>query len=880
MWLSLLTAIVTQAQVSRETTEQKIDSLLPVNTARLITPIRLQTAFRKVLDYVQPNIANGGLSPLKLSSGGATSGQILKWNGSAWVPSADAVGSAPTWGAITGTLSTQSDLQTALNGKANTSHTHLVGDLTQSGATTGQVIKWNGTAWTPSADAVGSSPTWGSLTGTLSTQSDLNSALAGKEPLISVGGLALNKISLSGATEGNVLKISGGVLTYATDATGGGASGNVISTVTNIAALKTRVGAYASEGVRTMGYYTANDGGGWLYIWNATSTATANDGSVIQVTGQATGRWEIAYYGYTYARWFGVKADGTTDDKVTIKKAIDFAVSKGGDLYLGQGVIITTDELFLGTVSPASLPSAEKIRIIGEGPTFDWNTSSPQFTTGTMIMLRGSGKNAVLNITAGLGRYLKLENFTVSCETNGGAEYGVLWSTTATSAHSLERIHSYKANKAFGILAGGYANGEFTHFEDCVGSGITNFFYMAPNTGQAFNHLFVNCHGGVTGDGGVIFQIGGGGLGFGLTLVNFNSSNAILSNFMTGLGTTLLKSEGVSGIISMRGGRIEQVSTLLNLTQGSNLVNGKFVFEDVHFDGMQCNSSRKFIKTTSNNSSQSLQFKNCIFSPLVAQESNSEVNIELGQYSESEYRFDRCNFSRFPKYDISHTQTTKGKVIFDNCQRTNFNSNGSIIFSKAYCYNEPTPSLSVHKPQNFLLQSGFSASTGGDIVATSPWTHTTQSSFYELYNKDNALGSPQSSDTRYRQFALKANASVSQVVSALSFGSGDNVYRYRIYLSFYQAANSPFRVRLKNSSTGKVYDSVTLLGPGTDNELMQVDLLAHDSNVGGNLVVELTNLNTDWPARINMYGQYVYTNTAASFIETTTSTLNQPLIVR
>lgn len=39
--------------------------------------------------------------------------------------------------------------QTALDGKANTSHTHTLSHLTQSGATTGQVATWNGTAWVP-----------------------------------------------------------------------------------------------------------------------------------------------------------------------------------------------------------------------------------------------------------------------------------------------------------------------------------------------------------------------------------------------------------------------------------------------------------------------------------------------------------------------------------------------------------------------------------------------------------------------------------------------------------------------------------------------------------------------------------------------------------
>ena len=40
--------------------------------------------------------------------------------------------------------------QTALNGKANSSHVHALSDLTQSSATNGQVPSWNGTNWVPS----------------------------------------------------------------------------------------------------------------------------------------------------------------------------------------------------------------------------------------------------------------------------------------------------------------------------------------------------------------------------------------------------------------------------------------------------------------------------------------------------------------------------------------------------------------------------------------------------------------------------------------------------------------------------------------------------------------------------------------------------------
>lgn len=48
-------------------------------------------------------------------------------------------------------------LQAALDGRALTSHTHALSALTQSGATTGQVPVWNGTAWAPADQSGGGS---------------------------------------------------------------------------------------------------------------------------------------------------------------------------------------------------------------------------------------------------------------------------------------------------------------------------------------------------------------------------------------------------------------------------------------------------------------------------------------------------------------------------------------------------------------------------------------------------------------------------------------------------------------------------------------------------------------------------------------------------
>lgn len=119
-----------------------------------------------------PNPGSTGIIYLALDTS-----LIYRWSGSTYAEISPS--QALIWGGISGTLSNQTDLQNALDGKADTSHTQGLSTLTQSGALVGQVPVWNGTAWSP-AVPVGTT-TWGSITGTLSNQTDLQSALDAKQ---------------------------------------------------------------------------------------------------------------------------------------------------------------------------------------------------------------------------------------------------------------------------------------------------------------------------------------------------------------------------------------------------------------------------------------------------------------------------------------------------------------------------------------------------------------------------------------------------------------------------------------------------------------------------------------------------------------------------
>lgn len=143
-------------------------------------------------------------------------GYIYRWAGSGY---SQIGGETPTWGSITGTLSSQTDLQSALDAKADSSSISAVGlsgdynDLTNkpdlsvydevlpyanqaafpaTGATgkvyvaedTGYIYRWSGSAYVQLTDQTA---IWGQISGTLSNQSDLNTALSGKQATLVSG---------------------------------------------------------------------------------------------------------------------------------------------------------------------------------------------------------------------------------------------------------------------------------------------------------------------------------------------------------------------------------------------------------------------------------------------------------------------------------------------------------------------------------------------------------------------------------------------------------------------------------------------------------------------------------------------------------------------
>jgi trimeric autotransporter adhesin len=125
-------------------------------------------------------LANSAVTAAKLDDMGAAVSQVLKWNGTAWVPSADLQGTtnitagsgiAVTNVAGTYTLTNTGDTNpnddltenTTFDGDVSGTFDQLLlnnrvvrgNHINQMGATSGEVLKWNGTTWAPAPDQTG-----------------------------------------------------------------------------------------------------------------------------------------------------------------------------------------------------------------------------------------------------------------------------------------------------------------------------------------------------------------------------------------------------------------------------------------------------------------------------------------------------------------------------------------------------------------------------------------------------------------------------------------------------------------------------------------------------------------------------------------------------
>ena len=217
--------------------------------------------------------------------------------------------------------------------------------------------------------------------------------------------------------------------------------GIVVDSVAEMQALR---GLRDGTPVRTKGYAAIGDGRAGEYYFSATSTATANGGTVIAPT-VGTGRMLlITSSGPLSVAWFGAKGDGTTDDTAAITAAISAAGA--------NSVVLFEPGKTYKTTSLITIP-ADGVTLWGYGATI----TSALDTQFRKFLFSGRSRGAVLGLrfnclytsaTTGIGQAVieigdSSDIVVRECEFNDVAKSGV-WIVGNCTRCDLERNRFYR----------------------------------------------------------------------------------------------------------------------------------------------------------------------------------------------------------------------------------------------------------------------------------------------------------------------------------------------------------------------------------------------------------------------------------------------------
>lgn len=136
-----------------------------------------------------------------------------------------------------------------------------------------------------------------------------------------------NAIVTPGPTSGVPISTAMQPVVQATSLTAAAAIFGVEQQVLNVASLRLATQpTLAGILIATAGYAAAADGGQSVYVWNSADTRVDNGGSIIQVAGVVTGRFNLlAVNQLVNVKQFGATGNGITDDTAAIQAAITWA---------------------------------------------------------------------------------------------------------------------------------------------------------------------------------------------------------------------------------------------------------------------------------------------------------------------------------------------------------------------------------------------------------------------------------------------------------------------------------------------------------------------------------------------------------------------------
>lgn len=119
---------------------------------------------------------------------------------------------------------------------------------------------------------------------------------------------------------------------------------NVLDTVDSLRTSSYTGIVYVRQYYTPYLYATDKDSGG-VFIWDAFSTSTDDNGVIIKKTAVATGRWIRVLSGYVTPRYFGAVGNGTVDDYTAIAAAVSYCTTNDVLLKFDDGTYLSGTNL-------------------------------------------------------------------------------------------------------------------------------------------------------------------------------------------------------------------------------------------------------------------------------------------------------------------------------------------------------------------------------------------------------------------------------------------------------------------------------------------------------------------------------------------------------
>ncbi|MBL7842200.1 MAG: hypothetical protein JNJ75_18785 [Cyclobacteriaceae bacterium] len=498
----------------------------PTVAANAITSAKIidgTIATGDLADASVTDVKISAVAPAKITAGGATIGQVLKWNGTNWTPQADAgsvtsitagtgltggtitttgtialanTGTAGTYGSATQVPVLTTDAQGRVTAVTNTTIAGTApggtagGDLNgtypnptvdgiqgrsiaATAPATGQVLEWDGTNWTPATDDIGSltlpyAATQSSAT-TLFSLTNQGTARAG---LFAVDNPANNTPALSVTTNGGGFAFVGSGVTFGVAGTSSAQNGIA--------------GYFANTADRGYGVF------GGLSTAGTSSTGALgatylNDGTYFGVGVMANGSS------------YGVRATGGNYGGYFANTAGDLQAILAGN---SNGVWARSDQDF-GTGVSGIGGGLTSTGVYGSGVQYG--------VSGNSVDVNGSGVYGVH--IASTGTAAGVQGETSSTSANASGVTGVVLSTAAGGSSSGVRginnsttglgigVYGYQAGSGWGVYGtvGNTATGYAGYFSGRVnvtgalskGSGTFKIDHPLDPTNKYLYHSFV-----------------------------------------------------------------------------------------------------------------------------------------------------------------------------------------------------------------------------------------------------------------------------------------------------------------------------------------------------------------------------------------------------